>query len=163
MSCLLLWALGFGAGTVTYPAQCLSSLVSPLAAECLSWAGEMLPFSLTCKTGAAGAEQCRWEVPQLIASAEWAFTEPLVIQTGSGSCSSEAWNCKWQLAFRLSPSEVGERTLCKTSFMQEFFYLNTFLKVSNFGNAQTQERAVAFLQMLHLQLTSLGCVPHLWW
>lgn len=60
-------------------------------------------------------------VPQLIASAELTFTEPLVIQTVSHSCSSEAWNWKWQFVFQLSPSKVAERTLCKTLFMQEFF------------------------------------------
>lgn len=82
-------------------------------------------------------------VPQLIASAELMFIDPLVIQTVSDSCSSEAWNWKWQLVFQLSSSRVGKRTLCRTSFMQGFF-LNKFLKISNFGNAQTQERAVAF-------------------
>lgn len=83
--------------------------------------GKVLRFSLTCKTGASGAEQHRWEVPQLIARAELTFTEPLVVQTVSGSCSSEAWNWKWQLVFQLSPRKVGKRTLCKTLFMQEFF------------------------------------------
>lgn len=81
---------------VTYPAQCLgvSSLVSLLAAKGLSWGGEVLCFFLTFKTGASGAEQHRCEVPQLIASAELMLTEPLVIQTVSDSCSSEAWNWK---------------------------------------------------------------------
>lgn len=124
----------------------------------------MLCFSLTFKTGASGAEQHRWEVPQLIASAELAFTKPLVFQTVSDSCSSEAWNWKLQLVFWLSPSNVGKRTLRKT-FMQEFFHLNRFLKVSNFGNAQTQERAVVLyaVDILHLQLPSSGHVSQLWW
>lgn len=136
--------------------------MSPLGAEGLSSGGEVLCFSLTCKTGASGAEQHTCEVPQLIASAELTFTEPLLIQTVSGSCSSEAWNWKCQPVFRLSPSKVGKRTLCETGFMQEFFHLSKFLEISNFGNAQAQERTVVFLQILHLQMTSLGCVPHLW-
>lgn len=106
----------------------------PLRGTVFELDGEVLRFSLTCKTEASGAEQHRWEVPQLIASAELTFTEPLVVQTVSGSCSSEAWN--WQLVFQLSPRKVGKRILCKTLFMQEFFHLNTYLKISNFGNAQ---------------------------
>lgn len=125
----------------------------------------MLSFSLTFKSGASGAEQHRWEVPQLIASAELTFTKPLVIQTASDSCSSEAWNWKWQLVFWLSPSKVGKRTLCKALFRQEFSHFNKFLKISNFGDAQTQERAVALyaVDILLLQLTSSGHVSQLWW